>query len=157
MTLNRFCKKSDAILAGTQKHVGIFRERGTGCNSVEQPFPYHDLLNTPGQCLPSRTSTCSSLGRRLGLSVSLGKKNFVEVVSATPWSTQDPRRALAHVSRHGSAFVLLCLSSMITAPRHAKHTMLETSFLLAPGSCPRVPPYIVRTAATLCTNSCRIS
>ena len=45
----------------------------------------------------------------------LGQKNFVEVVSATPWSTQDPRQALAHVSRHGSAFVLLCLLSMITA------------------------------------------
>ena len=61
----------------------------------------------------------------------------MEVASATPRSTQDPRQALAHFSRHRSAFVLLCLLPMITAPRHAKNIMLETSFRLAPGSCPR--------------------
>ena len=74
-----------------------------------------------------------------GVCIFLGKKNFVEVVSATPWNTQDKRQALAHVSRHRSAFVFLCLFSTMSAPRNAKHTMLETLFRLAPVSCPRLP------------------
>ena len=100
--------------------MGIFRGRGIGCNSVEQLSQYHDLLNTPSQCLPSRTSRCLSVGRRLGLSVCSWERSS-RMVSATPWSTQDPRQALAHVSRHGPAFALHCLLSI-----SLRHDMLNT-------------------------------
>ena len=40
-----------AICVGTGEHVGIVTSRATGCNSAEQPFHYHGLLNMLTWCL----------------------------------------------------------------------------------------------------------
>ena len=42
--------------------------RATGCNSLEQPFQYHGLLNRLSQCLPSEPANVDSLDRSLKLS-----------------------------------------------------------------------------------------
>ena len=74
-----------------------------------------------------------------GVCILLGKKNFVEVVSVTPWAHRIKGKHLHtfhDTVRHWCFFVC---SQRLSAPRHAEHTMLETLFRLAPVSCPRLP------------------
>ena len=70
-TLNSLCHLLCAINVGTREHVCIVSGRATGCNSVEQPFHYHGLLNRLTWCFCGEPGTYIDLGRSLELSVVL--------------------------------------------------------------------------------------
>ena len=70
-TLSRFCHISCAISVATQKTCRHRSGRPTGCNSVKQPFQYHDLLHRSSQYFRREPANVDPLNRTLALSVIL--------------------------------------------------------------------------------------
>ena len=93
-TLSRFCHISCAISVATQKTCPHRSGRPTGCNSVKQPFQYHDLLHRSSQYFRREPANVDPLDRTLALSLILPQE-FGNCGASYTLSHIQPRNLVA--------------------------------------------------------------